>query len=160
MDTPSDQAIHPLATIVVSAIALVGFTLIYIEAGSFGAAARLFPRVLSVLGGVCAAGVLVRSLMRLRAPRSQRPQQATPLSRSDLVISYIGPVVYAVGLYVFGFWIASVVCLAGLMLLLGERRYFLVAAITVGTLLAIYVVFELGFSIRMPKGLIIELLQG
>ena len=102
--------------------------------------------------------MLVQAIARLRTPREARIAGA-PLDRRDLIISYVIPVAYAVAMYLFGFWASSVVCLAGLMILLGERRYLLVAAITIGTLLTIYLVFSLGFSIRMPKGLILEMLQ-
>jgi hypothetical protein len=159
VDGQSEQADPPIGTIVASAIALIGFILIFIEAGSFGTAARLFPRVVATLGGVSAAVVLVQALLRLRLPQ-ERIAEGSSLDTRDIAISYVVPIVYAAGMYVFGFWVASLVCLSGLMLLLGERRYMLVATITIGTLVAIYLVFEFGFSIRMPKGLILEALQG
>jgi hypothetical protein len=76
------------------------------------------------------------------------------LNWHDIIISYIGPPAYALMLYVLGFWIASTLCLAGLLLLLGERRPLMVASITAGTLLAVYLMFEFSFGIRMPAGLL------
>ena len=72
----------------------------------------------------------------------------------DIIISYVGPPIYALMLYVLGFWIASTLCLAGLLVLLGERRPLMVLSITAGTLLAVYLMFEFSFGIRMPSGVL------
>jgi drug/metabolite transporter (DMT)-like permease len=160
--SPSDQPAPALGTALASAAAVAGFILIFIEAGSFGSEARLFPRLIALLGGISALVLLARTCFGALSVRSRAktaPAESS-LGWRDYVISYVGPPLYAVVLYLAGFWIASIACLVSLMLLLGERRRLLILAITAGTLLTIYVVFDFGFNIRMPKGLLIEMIRG
>jgi hypothetical protein len=154
---PSEKSTHAFGTAFASAVALAGFLLILVEAGSFGVGARLFPRLLGMVGGLSAAALLGQSCMRIlaqrRGPASRGARGA--LDWRDVVISYIGPPAYAGLLYLLGFWIASVLGLAGLLVLLGERRPLVVLALTAGTLLAIYLMFEFSFGIRMPEGVLL-----
>lgn len=155
--TPPEKPVHAPGSALVSAAALAGFLAIFLASGSFGSAARLFPRLLAVIGGLSAAVVLVQSCLRVIAERrgADAANAALPaLNWHDIVISYIGPPLYALMMYLLGFWIASTVCLAGLLVLLGERRMWMVASITAGTLLAVYLMFEFSFGIRMPGGLL------
>jgi hypothetical protein len=155
--TSSEKPVHALGSALVSAGALAGFLAIFIASGSFGTGARLFPRLLAVVGGISAAVVLAQSCMRVLSERRRSDAGSLgedKLNWHDIIISYIGPPAYALMLYVLGFWIASTLCLAGLLLLLGERRPLMVASITAGTLLAVYLMFEFSFGIRMPGGLL------
>jgi tripartite tricarboxylate transporter TctB family protein len=155
----SEKPVHALGAAFVSAVALAGFLLILVESGNFGAGARLFPRLLGIVGGLSAAVVLVQSCLRVIAERRRPdPRRAgdPSLKWHDIVISYVGPPIYAVMLYALGFWIASIVGLAGLLILLGERRPRVVLALTAGTLLAIYLMFEFSFGIQMPKGVLLR----
>lgn len=155
--TPSEKPVSATGSALVSAAALAGCILIFIDAGNFGTGARLFPRLLALVGGLSAAVVLIQSCLRVRSERRRRDPRgagARSLNWHDVIISYIGPPIYALALYVLGFWIASAVCLSGLLLLLGERRALMVLAITAGTLLAVYLMFEFSFGIRMPGGLL------
>ena len=154
--TSSEKPVSAAGSALVSAAALAAFLLIFIEAGNFGTGARLFPRLLGVVGGLSAAVVLAQSCLRALAERRRRDPRAGAgaFSWHDVVISYVGPPIYALMLYALGFWIASIVCLSGLLLLLGERRPLMVATITAGTLLAVYLMFEFSFGIRMPAGLL------
>ena len=147
---PSEKPVSAAGTAIASAASLMGFVLIFIAAGSFGSGAQLFPRLLAVVGGISAAVLLAQSCVRVR--REARPAADERIAWRDIVISYIGPPLYAALLYLVGFWIASTLCLAGLLVLLGERRPAMVAALTAGTLLAIWLMFELSFDIRMPRG--------
>lgn len=160
--TSSEKPVNALGSALVSAAALAGFVLIFIAAGNFGTGAQLFPRLLAAVGGISAACVLIRSCLRVLAER-RRPDPRSAAGGSvhwqDVIISYVGPPVYALMLYVLGFWIASVLGLTGLLLLLGERRPGMVVAITAGTLLAIYLMFEFSFGIRMPSGALLEMLR-
>jgi hypothetical protein len=156
--TASEKSTHAFGTAFVSAVALAGFLLIFVEAGSFGAGARLFPRLLGLVGAMSAAVLLGQSCLRILAQRRHSAQRSTAGSALDwrnVVISYVGPPAYAGLLYLLGFWIASVLGLAGLLVLLGERRPLVVLAITTGTLLSIYLMFEFSFGIRMPEGVLL-----
>ena len=149
----SEKPVSAFGTALVSAAALAGCLLIFIEAANFGAGARLFPRLLAVVGGISAAVVLAQSCLQARTHPRDAGDGA--VRWQDILISYVGPPIYAATLYVLGFWIASILCLAGLLILLGERRPLMVLALTAGTLLAIYLMFEFSFGIRMPGGLLL-----
>lgn len=150
---PPEKPVSALGTAIVSAAALAGSVLIFIVAGQFGSGAQLFPRLLAVVGAISAAVLLAQSCVQVRT--QARQARDSRVRWRDIVISYIGPPVYAALLYLAGFWIASTLCLAGLLVLLGERRPAMVAALTAGTLLAIYLMFEVSFDIRMPRGLLL-----
>lgn len=158
MNSP-DKPVSALGSALVAAAALAGFVLIFIAAGNFGFGARLFPRVLGIVGGLAAAVVLAQSGLALLAQQRRRRARAAAAQASswkDVVISYVGPPAYALLLYLAGFWLASILGLAGLLLLLGERRPLVILSITAGTLLAIYLMFEFSFGIRMPRGVLLD----
>jgi hypothetical protein len=156
VQSSADKPVHAFATALVAAAALAGFIVIFVVAGSFGSGARLFPRLLAIVGGICAAVVLIQSCLQVRAERRRAATHEAKqrLNWQDIIISYLGPPVYAAMLYVLGFWIASTLCLAGLLVLLGERRPWMIVSITAGTLAAVYLMFEFSFGIRMPAGLL------
>jgi hypothetical protein len=157
--TSPEKPVSAVSSALVSAAALAGFVLIFIEAANFGTGASLFPRLLGVVGGISAAVVLVQSCLRVLAERRRsEPRSAggRALNWHDVVISYVGPPLYAILLYLLGFWIASILGLAGLLILLGERRPWMVGTITAGTLIAIYLMFEFSFGIQMPKGVLLH----
>jgi TM2 domain-containing membrane protein YozV len=56
-----------------------------------------------------------------------------------------------VGFRVAGFYLGGVAMAFFLMLLLGERKPFNILGVPILVLLVIYLVFELGFQIRLPK---------
>jgi hypothetical protein len=149
-------------TTIAAAVALLGFTLVFIESFKFGQDAAFFPRIIAVAGGLSSAYVLVNSLLKVLTARRAGEWTAggEALNWTDLTISYVSPVIYAALLYLLGFWIASTVCLMGLMALMGERKWWLMTVITAGTVLTIYAVFYLGFNIRMPAGVLIGMMDG
>jgi hypothetical protein len=128
------------------------FAAAFIEAGSFTADAALFPRLISAAAMVSAAFAFAQSL-RDPAARSGDPQKRVITGR-DLLISYAGPPLYVALMVLFGFWIASAIFLAGLLMTLGTRNPVIVFLITAGTLALIYVAFELAFSIPLPGGVL------
>lgn len=155
MNASSENPVRAAATALVAAAALAAFLAIFVVAGTYGSGARLFPRLIAVLGAVSAAIVLAQSCVRVRARRrSGGLPDASGIRWQDVVVSYVGPPVYAAMLYVLGFWIASAACLAGLLVLLGERRALLIVAITAGTLGAIWLMFEFSFGVHMPPGIL------
>jgi hypothetical protein len=153
----SEHSPSAIGTAVVSAAILVAFAAAYAHGGSFGADARLFPRLVAIIGGISAAAVLVRALRQMLTRRAGAHRSA--LSSETLragLLSYGTPVLYGILFYLLGFWAASAICLAGLLLALGERRPVLIVAVTAGTLLSIYLVFTFTFRIHMPGSAILD----
>jgi hypothetical protein len=140
---------------VFAAICLMTFAGLFLEAGNYGPEAQLFPRLIALLAMGSAAITFVQSFQAARA--GVRSAAESRVNWRDIQISYGGPPLYAVLIFVFGFWIASAVSLAGVLFILGVRRPVVVAAITAATLASIYVIFELGFDLRMPGSILLEM---
>ncbi|MCD7804203.1 MAG: tripartite tricarboxylate transporter TctB family protein [Oscillospiraceae bacterium] len=62
--------------------------------------------------------------------------------------------VFILLLELFGFYIAVAFLLPAIMAIFGERRWWMMLAVTAGALVFIYVVFVLFLSIRLPQGII------
>jgi hypothetical protein len=143
-----------------SAAGFIAFVLIFIETGNFSAEAQPFPRLIAIVGALGAGISLAQSCRSaLAVRRAERVMSRTDSGPSwrDLAISYAGPPIYGAMLIVLGFWLASVIFLVGLLAVLGERRPLVIAAIAGGTLGAIYLVFEVGFSIHLPGSMLLPL---
>lgn len=154
---PARQRNIVVGTAIAATVAFVACVATFIGSEAYRPDGRIFPRLIAVVGGLAAAIILSRSLLDLRRPRaSMSAREPSQLTLSDHLVAYLGPAFYGLLIYLVGFWAASVICLAGLLALLGERRWLLIGVITAGTLLSIYVVFTFAFSIRMPEGLLLE----
>ena len=148
-----------IGSLIFAAAGFVVFILVLVETATFSPGAQPFPRLIAIVGMIGAALAFAQScqaaLVARRAAGAMRRAAGTP-ARRDLFVSYLGPPAYGAMLLALGFWAASTVFLAGLLVLLGERRALVVVAITAGTLGAIYLVFEMGFGIRLPGSLLLQ----
>jgi hypothetical protein len=117
--------------------------------------AGLFPAVVGVVGSLAALVNLV-AVLRGHDAGAEDPATAGADAAWLASLSLGVPVVYAVLLWVLGFWIASAAALVALPWLLGYRRPVIVLAVCVGTLLAVDLVFVEIFDMRLPRGLLIE----
>jgi hypothetical protein len=106
----------------------------------------------------CRTALAIRRAERVASRTDAGPHPG--VAWRDLLVSYAGPPIYGAMLVVLGFWLASLVFLVGLLAVLGERRPLVMAAITGGTLGAIYLIFEIGFSIHLPGSMLLPLLLG
>jgi tripartite tricarboxylate transporter TctB family protein len=148
-----------IGSLVFAAVGFVVFVLVLVETASFSPEAQPFPRLVAIVGMLGAALAFAQSsqtaLAARRAAGATTTAAGTP-TRRDLLISYLGPPAYGVMLLALGFWTASAIFLAGLLIVLGERRPVIVVSITASTLGAIYLVFEVGFGIRLPGSLLMQ----
>jgi hypothetical protein len=149
-----------IGSLMFAAAGFVLFVLVFIETTRFSPGAQPFPRLIAIVGVIAAALAFAQSCQAALAARRDAgaiPPAAGAPTRRDLFISYLGPPAYGTMLLALGFWAASALFLSGLLVLLGERRAILIAAITAGTLGAIYLVFEAGFGIRLPGSLLMQM---
>ena len=149
---------HIVGTVVFAAVFFMIFAGVFWGASDFSPEARLFPRMISIVAMASAAIICVQSAQKAlvirRDPEGIRDETAH-LSWRDILISYAGPPLYCVAIALLGFWIASAIFLAGLLVMLGTRRPPVVLAIIVGTLSSIYVAFDLVFGIELPGGILL-----
>jgi Tripartite tricarboxylate transporter TctB family len=148
-----------IGSLTFAAAGFVVFLLVLVETGNFSPEAQPFPRLVSIVGMLGAALAFAQSCQAALAARRQADAMSaaagTP-TRRDLFISYLGPPAYGAMLLALGFWTASAIFLAGLLVVLGERRPVVVVSITATTLGSIYLVFEVGFGIRLPGSLLMQ----
>ena len=152
---------HAIGSAALATIGLIGFALILLETGTFSPEARPFPRLIAVVGLLGAAVALAQScrvaFSAQRFGRASNRDDAGPAWHS-IAVSYTAPPIYGALLLALGFWVASLIFLTGLLAALGERRPAVIGVIAGGTLGAIYLVFEMGFSIRLPGSLLLQAL--
>ncbi len=152
---------HAIGSAVLATIGLIGFALILLETGTFSPEARPFPRLIAIVGLLGAAVALAQScrvaFSAQRFGRASNRDDAGPAWHS-IAVSYTAPPIYGALLLALGFWVASLIFLTGLLAVLGERRPAVIGVIAGGTLGAIYLVFEMGFSIRLPGSLLLQAL--
>jgi putative tricarboxylic transport membrane protein len=149
---------HSSGATIFSAVLFMAFAAAFIQAGSYSPDAALFPRLISVVAMVCAAFAFAQSIRRPTGGVSE--PQARAITWRDLLISYAGPPLYVGLMVLLGFWIASAIFLAGLLVMLGTRNPLIVSLISAGTLIVIYAAFELAFSIPLPGGMLFDLAAG
>jgi hypothetical protein len=149
---------HPRGAALFSAVLFMVFATAFIQAGAYSPDAALFPRLISILAMVCAGFAFAQSIRRSTGSASERQMRA--ITWSDLLISYAGPPLYIGLMALLGFWIASGIFLAGLLVMLGTRNPLIVSLITAGTLILIFIAFELAFSIPLPAGMLFDLSAG
>ncbi|MCD7847877.1 MAG: tripartite tricarboxylate transporter TctB family protein [Oscillospiraceae bacterium] len=110
-------------------------------------------------------GDKLKSLMQKKSGTSEASEttaEATPEKVFDfkspgmkrLYIAFGVLAVFVLLLKLFGFYIAVAFLLPATMAIFGERRWWMMLAITAGSLLFIYIVFVLFLSIRLPQGII------
>ena len=127
------------------------------EWGSDGPQAGYFPFYIGVMILVASAANLVAALMK--------PGRESFVSRSQLKMVVIVMVPYALyvalianPVYSLGIYEASVIFIAGFMRYLGKYRWPKIAVVSIGTMVAFFLMFEVWFKVPLPKGPIEALL--
>jgi TM2 domain-containing membrane protein YozV len=148
-----------IITVLLITTAIFGFVLIPvgIREGFGSDGAGLSPRFMPELATAGIALALIFGLLRHlfiaesnesadleSANEDERPLRAVIVVAICLFFSLVG-------FRVAGFYLGGVAMAFFLMLLLGERKPFNVLGVPILVLLVIYLVFELGFQIRLPK---------
>lgn len=115
--------------------------------GSMGAGT--WPKVLAVCMILLAVLLLIQSLTdrtQKKAPFTMGPGLKRVLTGIAIML------VFCVILNFFGFMIASAFMIPAIMILMGERRPFMLIGVTVGVLVFIYVVFAILLNLPLPSG--------
>lgn len=108
----------------------------------------LFPLLLALLALPLSAALIREGRRELR---SGVPAEAKPVSElGNPAILVLLSAAYLILLGLIGFLPATALFLAALIGLLGERRWWMIAAVAVLTPLLLYAVFALGLGLRLP----------
>jgi len=121
--------------------------------GSDGPQAGYFPFYIGVIILIASAVNLVTALLAVapgRAPFVYWGQLKMILV--VLVPSFIYVALIANPWFGLGIYVASALFIAAFMLYLGKYRLLKTAAVSVGTMLVFFVMFEIWFKVPLPKG--------
>ena len=119
-----------------------------------GIDAALYPRLISTAVIILGLVLLVQGVQaRLTAPASRGTASADK-SLFVLLALYTTLVIFTLVLNSIGYFIASLVLIAVVMVLLGERRALVIAVVSVAVTAGIFIAFRHGFNIVLPEGLL------
>ena len=108
-----------------------------------------WPKILAGLMGLLSILLLIQSLADHSG--KEAPFKAGPgLKRVGLGIVILA--VFCALLYFVGFMIASAFMIPAVMLLMGEKRVPVLVGVTVGVLVAVYVIFVMALNLPLPQG--------
>lgn len=108
----------------------------------------LFPMLLAVFAAVLGAALLGGGCREAAASRSDDKPDGRRALRVLAVALMVAA--YCALLPLMRFLPATALFLAGMMLYLGERRWWSIAAVAVAAPLLLYVLFALGLGVRLP----------
>ena len=108
-----------------------------------------FPFYVGLIICVSAAITLVGALLA----RAESDKTFVEAGQLKLVLSVLIPTAIYVALVGWiGMYVSSTLFIAFFMRWLGKYRWWQVAAVSIGTAVAIYLVFEVWFKVPLPKG--------
>ena len=149
-----DIAISAILMIVAAAVFTASSKFPAGEDGSIGAGT--WPTVLAVLLFVLAALLMIQALMG-RSSAGEAPFDIHSPGFKRVLIGIGIMVIYCVFLEFLGFMLASAFMIPAIMLLMGERRIKFLVPITVGVLVAVYVIFTVALKLPLLQGSLFSL---
>ena len=114
-----------------------------------------FPFYVGLL--ICIASLV--NIARGLALKGEKNKPFVQVGQLKLVLTVLIPTaIYAALVTWIGIYAASVLFIAFFMRWLGKYAWWKVAAVSLGTIVVFYVVFELWFKVPLPKGIVETLL--
>jgi len=153
---PSHRAVEcgvAIAMIAFGGLVIFGSLKVGIGWGAEGPKAGFFPFYLGV-------AIIIASVMNLIAATTQNPHKVfAEWSQLVSVLSVVIPTaIYVVAVPWTGIYAASLILIWVFMMWLGRYSVAMSAAVSVGTVVAIYLMFERWFLVPLPKGPIEDML--
>jgi hypothetical protein len=138
------------------------FLLVVAEGATYPPEARLFPTMVGVAGMVLALAVFLvhgggadsDAEAATSEDLSAAPPDAAPPSRGRVLLAVAAAPVYALVVWVLGFYVASLLALVVLPQCLGYRRVGMLTLIAALGVALIAVVFSWGMEMTLPNGLV------
>ena len=114
-----------------------------------GPRAGYFPFYLGVLISISA---LINAVRAALVPKS-KDKGFVEIGQLRMVLTVLVPTaIYVFAVTWIGIYVASIAFIAFFMRWLGKYAWWKVAAVSVGTIVAFYVIFEIWFQVPLPKG--------
>ena len=100
---------------------------------------------------ICVSAVI--NILRALTIRPERDRAFVGVAQLKLVLSVLVPTaIYAAAVGWIGIYVASTVFIAFFMRWLGKYPWWKLAAVSIGTSVAVYLFFEVWFKVPLPKG--------
>lgn len=133
------------------------FYLVPTQIGAFDSAAALLPvGVLTLLMGL-AVLLTAQGMRRTAAEVRSRPTGRVMAKRTLLLVGIVAVVLgYSQLVTWTGFFATSLLALATLLVMIGVRRPLPIAAVSLGVVATLYVVFGLLLKAPLPEGILID----
>ena len=158
MDDPNDSAatsVRTMEIVVAVAIFVLGAVVVTdsmrlgAKWGDDGPQAGYFPFYIGLI--LCISSVV--TLWRAIRDKALAGEAFVTRLQLRLVMSVLVPLVIYVALLKFlGIYVASVIFIAWFMLRLGHYGWLLTSVVSLGTMLAFFLMFEVWFKVPLPKG--------
>lgn len=143
---------------VVCVLLLCFYAAMYAESIELKAVARTYPQCLMLLCAIFTAVLLVKSISarHTEAADGDTQQKKTALAViRDIAVICAALVTYALAIKILGYITSSVAFIAGTLLYLGIRKWYVVAGVSLGTTLFLYYMFNHLLGILLPSGFLI-----
>jgi len=117
---------------------------------------EFFPRHLAIGLFICSAVLLIQAVVSKPKPYEKKAPTISPLDKGmqRLFVGIAIIVAYAMLWERVGFLIVTPPAMAAIMLLLGYRRYGMMAIFSFGTTLVIFGAFSFFLNVNMPLGIL------
>ena len=117
--------------------------------GADGPKPGYFPFYVGAI--ICASSAI--NFVRAALSSAAGEQTFVEVGQLKMVLTVLVPTAIYVGLVTWiGIYVSSALFIAGFMRWLGKYRWWKVAAVSVGTAVVLFLVFELWFKVPLPKG--------
>ncbi|MGN1190135.1 MAG: tripartite tricarboxylate transporter TctB family protein [Candidatus Ornithospirochaeta sp.] len=137
--------------IVLFAVSILGIVMSFISHKDFNVEWKLspylFPLIISIFLFILSISILASSLKE----NEKRKEKEKGDIKSLLIFGLIC-VFYLLVLNFLGFVLSSILLLISLMILLGERRWWFIALVSIISTVVIYLLFAKYLSVMLPKG--------
>jgi hypothetical protein len=148
---PSHRAVEigvALAMIAFGAIAIIGSLQVGIGWGAEGPKAGFFPFYL----GLSIIAASVANIVSVVSTQSRQKVFADWAQLTSVISIVIPTAVYVVAVPWVGIYLSSIILIAAFMQWLGRYSIAFSAAVAVGVMVSIYLMFEKWFLVPLPKG--------
>jgi len=126
-----------------------------ISANKFPGDAGLFPRLFSVLMIALSTAMVAQELVRASKGGAEAGDDNKPVGLKMIGGTYVCILAYVALINIVGFFVSTTIFLSVMMVFLGLRSWKQVAVITVGTDLAIFLIFVTALNVTFPRGFLI-----
>lgn len=126
------------------------YSLSFHDGGDVALSAALFPGIMTLMIALL-GGVLVAQHFKSKGKEVQKKNNSdSGLNMRNMWLVFFISLAYVFILPLLHFFIATVIYLAVFLYLTGERRVWMLGSLSLGTVAAIYLVFQRGLGVLLP----------